>query len=130
MTYGAGTFVGLGAYSNAVYCTSLSGNSWSTATMASSLSWTGITYGNGYFLAVANGSSTTNYSTNGTTWTAGSISSSTSWSAVASAPNIGTFAAVASGYSSLTNSASYLNQSAVYNMPAAFGIYNGPLTTH
>ena len=55
------------------------------STMPSSRNWYGVTYGNGYFVAVAQSNSspyTTTagaYSTNGTTWTASTMPSSSEW---------------------------------------------------
>ena len=45
--------------------------------------WSGLTYGAGYFVATATSASVTSYSTNGTTWTSGgALPASTSWSNV------------------------------------------------
>ena len=72
----------------------------STARTLASGTWTSVTYGNGRFVAVASGSTTSSYSTNGTSWTAGgALPASTTWTGVASGAISSTtyFVAVASG---------------------------------
>ena len=54
------------------------------SSLPSSESWTSVAYGNGAFVAIANGSATAAYSTNGgATWTATTLPSSASWTSVA-----------------------------------------------
>ena len=67
------------------------------STLPSSQSWTSVAYGNGAFVAVATGPSTTAaYSTNGgQTWTASTLPSSQTWQSVAYGN--GAFVAVATG---------------------------------
>ena len=53
------------------------------STLPSSQNWFSVTYGNGAFVAVANGSTAAAYSTNGgVTWTASTLPSSSDWIAV------------------------------------------------
>ena len=88
--------------------------------MPSSSSWTSVTYGNGYFVAVAQVTTAGAYSTNGTTWTASTMPSSSDWFGV----TYGNGYYVAVAYS--TNSGAYFAQSPI--LPVNFGIYNGPTT--
>ena len=54
-----------------------------TASTMTNTGWNGVTYGNGYFVAVqGNGTTAGAYSTNGTSWTASTMPSSSSWYAV------------------------------------------------
>ena len=65
------------------------------ATLPSSSNWVSVTYGNGMFVAVANGSTAAAYSTNGSTWTASTLPSSSTWQSVTYGN--GMFVAVAYG---------------------------------
>ena len=58
-------------------------SSWTAGTITSSKSWNSVTYGNGYFVAVASGTTAGAYSTNGTSWTASTMPSSQDWNSVA-----------------------------------------------
>ena len=71
------------------------------STMPSSSNWSSVTYGNGRFVAVGNGSNTAAYSTDGITWTAATLPSSGSWSSVTYGN--GRFVAVGNG----SNTAAY-----------------------
>ena len=68
---------------------STDGTTWTDATMVGFYYWFGITFGNGYFIAIAqfdNTISATNvsaYSTNGTTWTASTMPTTKNWGGVA-----------------------------------------------
>ena len=90
------------------------------ATTPSSPGWVSVTYGNGYYVAVAYGTTTGAYSTNGTTWTALTMPSSAGWLSVTYGN--GYYVAVAYG----TTAGAYFAQSAA--LPVNFGIYNGPTT--
>jgi len=50
--------------------------------MPSTSQWQGVTYGNGYYVAVAYGTTAGAYSTNGTTWTASTMPSGRPWYSV------------------------------------------------
>jgi len=67
----------------------------SSSTLPSSSAWSGVTYGNGYYVAVASGTTAGAYSTNGTSWTASTMPSSRNWDSVTYGN--GYFVAVASG---------------------------------
>jgi hypothetical protein len=54
----------------ALYSSTLANGSWTFATLPTNQNWTGVTYGNGVFVAYSSGSTAGAYSTNGTTWTA------------------------------------------------------------
>jgi len=63
---------------------SIDGSTWTAITMPASLSWTGIAYGNGYWVAVATGTATAYVSkNNGANWTSVTLPSSTTWNSVA-----------------------------------------------
>ena len=55
---------------------------WETHEMPSTANWYSVTYGNGKFVAVANNSNKTAYSTDGITWTAATLPSSANWGSV------------------------------------------------
>ena len=63
---------------------SIDGSTWTSITMPASLSWTGIAYGNGYWVAVATGTATAYVSkNNGANWTSVTLPSSTTWNSIA-----------------------------------------------
>ncbi len=112
------------------------------SSLPSSESWTSVAYGNGAFVAIANGSATAAYSTNGgATWTATTLPSSASWTSVAYGN--GAFVAVAQGPSTtaaystnggVTWTASTLPSSAswtsvAYGNGAFVAVALGPSTT-
>jgi len=69
-------------------------STWTTLTMPVSASWTGIAYGNGYWVAVASGTATAYVSkNNGTSWTSTTLTASTTWNSIAYGN--GVFSAVA-----------------------------------
>jgi hypothetical protein len=71
-----------------------------TRTMPASSTWSGIAFGNGYFIAVQSGSNNTAISTNGTAWSiGGNLPSSGSWTSIAAGQisNTWYFVAVQSG---------------------------------
>ena len=73
---------------------SADGSTWTTLTMPVSASWTGIAYGNGYWVAVASGTATAYVSkNNGTSWTSTTLTASTTWNSIAYGN--GVFSAVA-----------------------------------
>ena len=85
-----------------VLISSSSGASWKTSylppdsTWGGSIQWAKINYGNGIFVAVANGSAATAYSNDyGQTWLAGSGLSSSSWKAIAY--GVGKFVIISDG---------------------------------
>ena len=104
------------AYSNVIVTanslSSTSGTSilslWGTATMPSSAVWQSVAYGNGYFVAVANGSTATAVSTNGgATWAAGgALPSSANWNKVAYGAN-GVWVAVSGSPTTRSTAAAY-----------------------
>ena len=83
--------------------------------------WNAVTYGNGYFVAVAGNTTAGAYSTNGTSWTASTMPSSSGWTGVTYGN--GYYVAVqADG----TTAGAYFAQSQA--LPVNFGIYAGPTT--
>jgi len=63
---------------------SVDGSTWTSLTMPASASWTSITYGNGYWIAVATGTATAYISkNNGASWTSTTLPSSTTWNSIA-----------------------------------------------
>ena len=154
-TNGAGVWVAVGATTGAaatttgIYSTN-NGATWSTFTLPTSSIWTSVTYGNGYFVAVAGagnaaGTSTstaTAYSTVAnvaSTWTAGgALPSTTTWVsvafglvngttptfvAIAGAGTAGTAAAYSTN-NGVTWTASTLATSSTWQS-VAFGTFNG-----
>ncbi len=102
VTYGDGQFVAVGG--NAVM-TSTNGTSWTAQTPGSSLTYNMVAYGNGTFVAVANGGTVeTASSSNVTSWTPRTGAGGNDWSAVAYGN--GLFVAVACGISSTCNTTS------------------------
>jgi len=80
------------------------GQTWTSLALPLSQSWTGIAYGNGYWIAIASGSQTIIVSkANGLGWRTSSLTSSTTWSNIAYGN--GVFVAIASG----TSTAAYSN---------------------
>lgn len=56
----------------------------SNRTLPASSAWSSVAFGNGYFVAIQNGSNNTAFSTNGTTWSIGGVlPSSGSWTSIA-----------------------------------------------
>ena len=97
---------------------STNGTSWTASTMPSASSWQSVAYGNGYFVAVAQGYTTAGaYSTNGTSWTALRMSIASNWQSVTYGN--GYFVAV---QNSGSTAGAYFAQS---TLPVAYGIYNG-----
>jgi len=95
------------------------GSTWTSMTLPASLSWTSIAYGNGYWVAVASGTSTAYYSiNNGTTWISATLPANTTWSNVTYGNGI--FVAVATGS---TNSAYSTNFGATW--AAGTGLASG-----
>ena len=124
-TVTAGSTVGTSAYTGSqsvgVTTTATAPSTFTASTMPSSSNWASVTYGNGYFVAVAYSTTAAAYSTNGITWTASTMPSSLYWGAVTYGN--GYFVAVqASG----TTAGAYFAQSTL--MPVNFGIYAGPTT--
>jgi len=101
---------------------STNGSTWTASTMPSSSPWWNVTYGNGYFVAVATGTAGA-YSINGTTWTALTMPSSSGWFGVTYGN--GYFVAV---QGSGTTAGAYFAQTAL--LPVNFGIYAGPTTVN
>ena len=70
----------------------------SNATLTAAATWTAVEYGNGRFIAVSSGATTTNISTDGTTWTAGgALPSATTWTDVHYGAADSRWVAIASG---------------------------------
>ena len=83
-TVAAGSVVGTSAYTGSKSVTVapaiIPPSTFAASTMPSASYWTSVTYGNGYFVAVATGGTTAGaYSTNGSTWAASTMSSASSW---------------------------------------------------
>ena len=62
--------------------------------LPASVSWSGIAYGNGVFVAISSGSTTAGYSLDGITWYASTLPANTSWASIAYGQQ--TFVAVSS----------------------------------
>jgi hypothetical protein len=75
---------------------SIDGVTWTARTVATSLTWTGVTANGIRAVAVASGSQTTNSSPDGITWTAhtGAMPSAAAWSSVVWGQSLGYFVAV------------------------------------
>jgi hypothetical protein len=89
VAFGATNFVAVGTggvcFRTATPATPLTTASiaFSVANMPATASWSGITYGNGKFVAVANGSATAANSVDGATWAQKTLPSSSLWDGVA-----------------------------------------------
>jgi hypothetical protein len=98
IAYGSGPAVFVAVAGNASSTTSAAystdGTSWQSATLPSA-NWTSVTWGDGKFVAVAQGSDISAYSFDGVNWTASTLSASSSWKEVRYGQ--GTFLAIA-GY--------------------------------
>jgi hypothetical protein len=89
LVYGAPAYVnwttppayGPNAATNISYYSS-DGLNWSSSTLPSSQLWSSVTYGAGYFVASAWGTSAYAYSKNGVNWTQGTLPISSQWSTV------------------------------------------------
>lgn len=103
ITYGDGTFVAIASYKvpegggtglpTNVAATSTDGINWTQKTLPATVFWDAITYGNGKFVAVSNGSNISAVSTDGgETWTQGTLPGSYGWKVTY---GNGTFVAVA-----------------------------------
>ena len=88
---------GVSATVAATFSTSTPPTSFTASTMSSSSNWTNVAYGNGYYVAIAGGTTAGAYSTNGISWTASTMSSASNWNSVTYGN--GYFVAVASGTS-------------------------------
>jgi len=113
VAYGNGVYVAIPSSGQSTY-TSTDGINWTTNTSAlpTSTTWASITFGNGYFVAVAGYSVTSTvaaYSTNGVTWTSATLPSSSNWTSVAFGNISGTnyFVAIAGGAGSATTVNAY-----------------------
>ena len=116
----AGSIVGTSAYtgSQSVSVAAPVNTAFTASTMPSASSWQSVAYGNGYFVAVAQGYTTAGaYSTNGTSWTALRMSIASNWQSVTYGN--GYFVAV---QNSGSTAGAYFAQS---TLPVAYGIYNG-----
>ena len=81
--YGSNYFIALGA-TGVLAAGSTDGSTWAPLAMPGSASWTGIAYGNGYWVAIATGTSTAYVSkNNGVSWTSTTLPSSTTWNSIA-----------------------------------------------
>jgi hypothetical protein len=106
VAFGGTNFAVVGAGNVALY-TPTPATALTTATLAftqtampSTASWSGVTYGNGKFVAVANTSSTAANSTNGIAWVQQALPSSSSWNGVAFGN--GMFTAISSAGTAIT----------------------------
>ena len=85
--------------------------------MPSSANWYSVSYGNGRFVAVTNGTATAAYSTDGITWTAATMPSSANWVSVTYGN--GRFVAVAYG----TTVASAFYNKSIITLPKEISTY-------
>ena len=116
------TFVAVAnATSTGAYSTN-GGASWSSSTMPYSANWQSITYGNGYFVALAYGSTSAAYSNNGYTWT-GFLTGTGNFYYQLAYGN-GTFET----FNSTVSGVNYSVQAGI--LPVEFGIYSGPSKTY
>jgi hypothetical protein len=110
ITNGVATFSGLtvtglaGSYTLS-FTDSTGGLAAMTMPGASNTNWSSVTFGNGEFVAVVNGSNVAAYSTNGTTWTTTTLPASQDWESVTYGN--GEFVAVGYGTSGGTTVAAY-----------------------
>ena len=96
--YGNNTWLAVGTNST-VLAKSTDGSTWSSITMPTSAAWTGIAYGAGYWVTVASGGTTAQYSnSDGLSWKASTLPSSATWTHIAYGN--GTFVAVDAGAAS------------------------------
>jgi hypothetical protein len=80
--YGNNTWLAVGTNST-VLAKSTDGLTWSSITMPTSAAWTGIAYGVGYWVTVASGGATAQYSnSDGLSWKASTLPSSATWTHV------------------------------------------------
>jgi hypothetical protein len=85
---------------------STDGTTWSTTTLPSAATWTGIAYGNSYWVAVASGTDVMAYSSaNGLGWRTATLPASASWIKVVYGVNM--FVAIATSGTSVAYSTSY-----------------------
>ena len=76
---GNGTWLAVGTSSN-VLARSTDGVTWTSTIMPTSATWTGIAYGAGYWVTVASGGTTAQYSnSNGQSWRSATLPSSATW---------------------------------------------------
>ena len=81
--YGNNTWLAVGTNST-VLAKSTDGSNWSSVTMPTSAAWTGIAYGAGYWVTVASGGTTAQYSnSDGSSWKASTLPVSGGWNSVA-----------------------------------------------
>jgi hypothetical protein len=89
IAFGGGSFVAVGPGNVCWYtpvptvALTTASIAFSQALMPTTASWSGVTYGNGRFVAVANNSATAANSPDGITWTQRGLPSSSSWNGVA-----------------------------------------------
>lgn len=79
IAYGAGIYVSFASTSSNTVQYSYNGIIWANATLPSTQIWTKVAYGNGMFLAIAQGSSSGAYSTNGINWYATTLPNAGQW---------------------------------------------------
>jgi hypothetical protein len=103
--YGNNLFLAV-AGNSSVLSKSTDGSTWSTSTLPSASNWSGIAYGNSYWVAVATGTATMAYSSaNGLGWRTASLPTSASWFEVVYGMNM--FVAIATSGTSVAYSTSY-----------------------
>lgn len=96
---------------------SSSGSNWTTGALPETITWNGVAYGNGVFVAVGN-TGTAAVSANGVDWTTGTLPAALNWSAIAYGNGI--FVAVANGSSIAATSTDGITWFS-RTMPAAHG---------
>ena len=96
VVWGNDRFLVVNAGTNIAY-TSTTGQvgTWTSRTLPSTLTWSGVSYGNSVFAVLASGSSTILTSADGISYNANSMPSSTTWNAIAYGAADGYFTAVA-----------------------------------
>ena len=95
-----------------------------STTLATSASYTGVTYGSGNYVAIATGATTTQYSTNGRTWSnGGALPSAAAWNAVTYGGGQGAQATVTVG--GFGGSGAVLTATVVSNQVTSITIVNG-----
>ena len=131
--YGNGTYVVISQVNTGTAAYSTNATTWTSTTLPfnglSNYTANSIAYGAGYFVVTAQNATTPCkgcYSTNGSTWTLTNMNSSSALTYAIGYGNL-TFIAVSTFNGSGAYASSYsFNQP----LPVAFGIYNGPTTTH
>ncbi len=117
LDYGNGYFMAV-AGSSAAAARSIDGVTWTSVTMPTASNWSGIAFGNSYWVAVASGTDTIAYSSaNGLGWRTATLPVSASWIGVVY--GAGKFVAIANGSSAAYSTNNGATWSAGNSLPSA-----------